>query len=288
MEESYPKEINLFIYLFFLSLIFNFIAYRFGFFSFRRDPDIGHKIPLTNFDVLKAFLIILLTPFGVAFLSAVILMVIGKDFSPLKPWLSALTYIFTVGFVALFALKIDKEKRLWVWGRGVRNPFSQNIKVFFIGVFTWFIAYPAAFAFGELFVLGVTYFWGPISPSLEQNSISFIQSTLENKLLLSFTAISMSFLVPIGEELVFRGFLQTRLIKLVGLGVGILLTALFFSCLHFSLSQKMLNWELIPTLFILACYLGFLMEKYGNIWAPIGLHMAFNTITIASLIVTNA
>jgi membrane protease YdiL (CAAX protease family) len=87
-------------------------------------------------------------------------------------------------------------------------------------------------------------------------------------------------LVPFLEEVLFRGFLQTWLRRVVGVSGAIWLTALTFALFHFSTSQGADNVELISSLFVLGCFLSFLRERQRSLWAPIGLHAAFNAISI--------
>jgi membrane protease YdiL (CAAX protease family) len=90
------------------------------------------------------------------------------------------------------------------------------------------------------------------------------------------TILAIVILVPFIEELLFRGFLQSFLKRYVERKWAIVITAALFAIVHFAPSQKEGNVQLIGALFILACFLGFAYEKEGTLWAPIGLHVAFN------------
>ncbi|MEL7564061.1 MAG: CPBP family intramembrane glutamic endopeptidase [Dehalobacterium sp.] len=93
-----------------------------------------------------------------------------------------------------------------------------------------------------------------------------------------FLAVIMGVvLAPIGEEVYFRGFLYPALRQHFGAAKGIIITALFFSCMHFDL------YRLIP---IAAGGIGltYLYERSGNIWTNIIAHGVWNAIMIALLI----
>ncbi len=85
---------------------------------------------------------------------------------------------------------------------------------------------------------------------------------------------------PLVEELLFRGVLQTALGHGLGTVVGmqagrwLAITAI---SLAFALVHPL--WS-APTIFVLAMILGWLYERTGNLWVPIGLHFAFNAVSI--------
>ena len=112
------------------------------------------------------------------------------------------------------------------------------------------------------------------------------------RVLLCFGAIVVA---PIYEEVFFRGIMQTALIQ-HGWGlyvpqwarrgavpaafrpsalqrwVAIGVTSLAFAWMH--------QWDQAPIIFVLALGLGYVYERTGNLWAPIVLHMAFNSTEI--------
>ena len=80
--------------------------------------------------------------------------------------------------------------------------------------------------------------------------------------------------VPIFEELLFRGFLQTSLRSLSGNPwSAIVLTSLFFAILHPPTH--------IPGLFFLSCGLGYAYERSGSLFRPILMHIFFNGSSVA-------
>lgn len=85
-------------------------------------------------------------------------------------------------------------------------------------------------------------------------------------------------LAPVGEELMFRGVLQTGLKKvmpcrpgwLIHRWLAILVTAALFGAMHSGTPQY------VPALIALGLILGFLYERTGSLLVPILLHMLFN------------
>ena len=85
-------------------------------------------------------------------------------------------------------------------------------------------------------------------------------------------------LAPLSEEMLLRGIIQTGLARLAGWGnpssrdrwIAIAGTATLFGMMH------MQTPHFIPALILLGVLLGYVYERTGSLWAPIGLHMLFN------------
>lgn len=79
--------------------------------------------------------------------------------------------------------------------------------------------------------------------------------------------------VPIAEEVMFRGVLQTAIVRRFGALAGILGSSLLFGAIH-------VDPVLFPPLFMMGLMLGFLRHYYRSIWAAILFHALNNTITV--------
>ena len=116
-------------------------------------------------------------------------------------------------------------------------------------------------------------------------------------------ALSACLIAPLGEELFFRGMLQTVLLRVlrrraaatagesVALGAAarwgvIVLVSILFASVHFDSSQ--MNFEVLPVLFLLALALGYTYERTGNLWASVTLHALFNSVSVAAVILGTA
>jgi membrane protease YdiL (CAAX protease family) len=81
-------------------------------------------------------------------------------------------------------------------------------------------------------------------------------------------------IVPVFEELLFRGFLQTSLRSVSGRPwTAIVMTSLFFAILHPATH--------IAALFMLSCGLGYAYERSGSLTRPILMHVLFNGLNVA-------
>jgi len=112
----------------------------------------------------------------------------------------------------------------------------------------------------------------PIEPELQDFAKILLMVDTPGELLLA--VIMGVVLAPLGEEIYFRGFFYPVVRQRFGAKWGIVLTALFFSALHFDL------YRLLP---IAAGGMGltYLYEKTGNIWTSIIAHGVWNGIMIA-------
>jgi membrane protease YdiL (CAAX protease family) len=166
-------------------------------------------------------------------------------------------------------------------GRGaltaaIKNPESKSSRWtdLGIGILTWFIAFPWVGVISQFcdFLLEALFNF----QSYEQVAVRYLKDNLTSAPQLFIALISIVFIAPIVEELLFRGTLQQFLKKYFSIKTSIAITAFIFACFHFSSSQGLGNLSLIPSLFTFACFLGYVYERQGSIFASIGLHLTFN------------
>ncbi len=146
---------------------------------------------------------------------------------------------------------------------------------------TWLLAYPWVVIISQFAAIAMILWYGEAPPNIDQEMVKYIKEMTEYKPLFFSTIATVVFIVPIGEELLFRGFLQNWLRTFLPLSLSIIFTSILFASLHFSIGQGLLNWQLIPGLFALSCYLGYVYERQQSLIAPIFLHMTVNGISIA-------
>ncbi len=92
-----------------------------------------------------------------------------------------------------------------------------------------------------------------------------------DRFLLAFMAVIVA---PVFEEVVFRGFLYRVFKRYAGAVAGALLSGLLFSLVHVYLPALL-------AFIVLAVCLTLVYEKTGSLWLPIGMHMLFNSVTLA-------
>lgn len=91
------------------------------------------------------------------------------------------------------------------------------------------------------------------------------------KLVLEFVGLGL--LIPIVEELIFRGLIYRRLREYTSLGTGAVLSALIFGIYHGNLVQGVYAF-LLGLLFV------YVYERYHTMAAPILFHMAANLLSV--------
>lgn len=86
---------------------------------------------------------------------------------------------------------------------------------------------------------------------------------------------------PIVEEIIFRAFLQSALMRWFGAPwVAIITTSLLFTAIHYSAVPH----HALPTLFVLSASMGLAFERSKRLGVPILMHMCFNAFNIALLL----
>ena len=89
--------------------------------------------------------------------------------------------------------------------------------------------------------------------------------------------LSVVLAAPIGEELLFRGLIFRAVEARWGLIVGMLISGLLFSLVHFEISVVLPFWG-IGMLFAYAYY------KSGSLWTPVIAHAIFNGVSFIATI----
>ena len=89
-------------------------------------------------------------------------------------------------------------------------------------------------------------------------------------------------IVPIGEEMVFRGAVQPYLAARIGNGFAILLAALCFVAMH--LSQLDGYWPAMVAIFSLGVAAGVARWRTGSLYGAILVHVAYNSTVMVSIL----
>lgn len=267
------------------------IAWKKGYYLLPSEVDI--KKGITGLYVFAAFVIFFLCEMfsGYLFSAFWIYWQQGEFLDPststfpsnFSGWTSLVVFAFTCAILITYFFSLDKPIREIIWGNPseIRN-FNQNIKDFFIGSLSWVLAYPWVIVISQLSAILFSYFYA--GPLPEQTAVQHLKDIFEEPWLFGATVVAIVTIVPLIEELLFRGFLQSWLKTLFNRNKAIVITALIFASFHFSFSQGIENVEFISSLFLFSCYLGFIKERQQSLWASIGLHATFNFISVLLLL----
>ncbi len=85
--------------------------------------------------------------------------------------------------------------------------------------------------------------------------------------------VSIGIVVPIAEEIMFRGVLQTALVQRFGVKAGIIMASLIFAVIH-------IDPALMAPLFVMGLVMGLFRHVYGSIWASILFHAVNNSYAV--------
>lgn len=289
MNEIFYGHLHILLIALSMALAISLLAWRLGFFSPSSDTgkEVEQTLPwkyvalaFTIFIVVGLLLFpvlagvwISLQPGGVAVNSE-------ENFDPLlKGWFNVFSMSSITAILILFTSSLGVENWLLIWNRSQKTGMKR-LQDFFFGVVTWTLAYPYVSCVGQLVALLIILFFPDIPFNPEQTAVKYVKGLLEFPLLFWTTAVVLVFVVPMTEELLFRGFLQSWLRTIMGKSKAIMLSSFLFAGMHYSSSQGVANGELLFSLFILSLFLGYLYERQRTLWAPIGLHAAFNAISI--------
>ena len=159
------------------------------------------------------------------------------------------------------------------------ESFRKDIEIGFIA---YLIALPVIFFLSELLATIVLKVFGTLGP--EQNAVRILKEMIGHPKLLIPMVVIIVFVGPFVEEFLFRVTLQGYLRKKMGMKAAILLSSLGFSLLHFSMQQEVGNFILLPMLFVLGLFLGYIYERQRSLAASLSLHILFNAATTSWLI----
>lgn len=116
-------------------------------------------------------------------------------------------------------------------------------------------------------------------PGFDVNEVQEIGfQTMTNQVGYSMAFFTLVVIAPIAEEILFRGYLYSKLKRYIGLIGAVLLTSLCFAVLHLQLNVGI-------DVFALSIMLCLLREFTGSIWAGILLHMTKNFIAFYFLFI---
>lgn len=115
-----------------------------------------------------------------------------------------------------------------------------------------------------------------ISPVPEDYAEAIRELKPTTPLDLAVTFLGLCVLVPVAEEMVFRGLIQQIFTRNMGAWIGAALAGAIFGAVH-------LNAHLLISITIFGWFLGFLFNATGNLTYTIVAHAIFNGVALAEL-----
>jgi membrane protease YdiL (CAAX protease family) len=261
-----------------LALLLLFIGTRRGFFQF---PDVEWTVPMRLLHILGAFAIyFIVSYFSTGIVVALFRKEIMANYMAYSNWLNFGVSFAIFILLAIYLKALPSKLRMGILCRP--EPQHSFLDDVWTAFYAWILAFPLVLFLSqvlELIVLKV--FQATQLP--DQIAVKFLKSTFESPLYFGIAVISIIILAPLIEETLFRGFLQTYIRQHLGSKQAIVITSVCFSMFHYSAGQGLGNISIIPSLFVLSLFLGFLYEKRGCILSPMVLHASFNAVSVINL-----
>lgn len=175
-------------------------------------------------------------------------------------------------FAVWLVLKIIRRLKVQKQKIGLVLPRLRDVAYALVGYGVYFVGY--------IIILVLVNRFSHLDTEQAQN-IGFT-NTPANQLYLVF--ISLVVLPPIGEEILFRGFLFTSFRQKFRFHYAVVLTSILFGIAHLQFGNGApLLWVAALDTFTLSCVLCTLREKSGSLWPGIYLHALKNGIAFVAL-----
>ncbi|MGH7242270.1 MAG: lysostaphin resistance A-like protein [Phycisphaerales bacterium] len=175
------------------------------------------------------------------------------------------------GLVAGFAM-------LALASGGLKRPTGRDLLT---GLLAIFIVLPVVNATGLVALEIYRAFKQASPPTIGHNTLQTISDSKGDPWAW-VQAGSAILITPIVEELIYRYFLQTALVRVVKkVWLGVLLTAILFASAHIGAVPNATLSTVLPVLFVLGLGLGIAMQRTGKLSVPIVMHAMFNAVNVA-------
>lgn len=121
--------------------------------------------------------------------------------------------------------------------------------------------------------IGLSFLTALITDSLHHTDYQQVADTLfSEQIFIQYLGIGI--IVPIAEEMIFRGLIQNRIRTYLGSGTkALLITGVVFGLFHDSIVQA-------AAAAVSGIIIGYIYEKYGRMLAPILFHICFNMTSV--------
>lgn len=198
-------------------------------------------------------------------------------------WLTLFTMCLATAVLIFYTWTFDRGLRKDIWNP-IRLNATRIYSTFLITGVTWLISYPVMILLGQGIGLLVSQYLGGHPEPLDQVAVKYLKTLINYPALFWGTIVAMVLVIPIAEEILFRGLLQNALKKYLSRYSSVVLASVLFALLHYSYDQGFTNWELLTSLFVFSCFLGLIYERQQTLWASISLHSLFNLISVLLII----
>ncbi|MCP5024242.1 MAG: CPBP family intramembrane metalloprotease [bacterium] len=227
--------------------------------TMRNEPD--PDLPWNPMHLVLLFLVALLSNSAVNLILYLIYGDVGAE--ELGTVSILVSSIFDTGLVAVGVWTLGQTLGAGSEAYGLHKAPSR--RHFFIGLATCVACVPALFG-ASLVWSGLLHLIGEQVEPQDVSKLVQAAALHERWAVLLLAGV----IVPILEEFLFRGFLQTWLVKAQGAALGILLTSFFFALFHETSS--------FGPILVIALAAGCIRHATGSLWPAVVVHIINNSI----------
>lgn len=172
----------------------------------------------------------------------------------LNQTLVSYVFVWLAGFGATGTLLMIERRRWLDLGLGLKSRGKDMIYGALTAIIFYLVGFGGAYAFGWIEITGVEWQWYDL-----------------------WVTFLMFVLVALTEEVMFRGYLLSRLLNAgVQRFVALFVTSILFALMH--LSNPSISWLPMVNLVIAGLMLGVVCLYTHNLWYSISLHLFWNWI----------
>jgi len=210
-----------------------------------------------------------------------ILTILGNDTNAID---SLLTNNVVIRFLVILLIELVTLGALWLLHSIKKQPFLKSVG---LGARPKLIHLGYSAATYGLYFLTLLVTVGIVSkliPGLDTNQVQQIGFDTAKGFDLVFVFLTLVVLPPIAEEILFRGFLFSRLKTQAGVYTAAIITSTIFALAHTEfLGDNPLNWIAALDTFVFSFFLIFLYVKTKSLWPSIFLHGIKNCVAFIFL-----
>lgn len=189
--------------------------------------------------------------------------------------------IATACLVLVFLSHLYEKEKKVIWG-----SVSSRLRMLLKGMGIGLVVYPM--------IIGViqAVYW-LIScyvafAQTEQVAVMQLKQAAATPILFSILLVQVVVMVPVVEELLFRGYIQNFFMGICGAKSAVILSSLLFAAFHYSAQQHLSNIQLLVGLFVLSSLIGTVYIRERSLFVSIGIHAGFNLISIFFMVFSNS
>lgn len=196
-------------------------------------------------------------------------------------WLNEFTVYMVISYVEIVMTLVMVYLAHYTFARGLKG-FGLDLRTagrdFLAAVVNFVAVYPLVMGGLMLVMFTGQFLKGEEFEMMTNEGLTVIMDT-PSLILKLFLFGSFGLVVPIFEEMMFRGMLQSMVRGYLGSPWA----AILISSVVFALMHPWMHW---PALFMLSLGMGYAYEKSGSLVRPIILHAIFNSASMTAALLT--